>query len=169
MAAVSTRYADALINSVDNKDEICKYLENIATFYKINSEFKETFNNPRITDEVKLDIIKEMISDKKEEKFLNFISLILKENRFNLIDDIYKKYQGLLDEINKNININIITSSKLLDEEIQGITEKFKKIYSAKEVNYKVSIDESLIGGVKVIAGGKVYDDTIKTKLDEML
>ena len=54
MAAVSTRYADALINSVDNKDEVCKCLENVAKLYKTNSEFKETFNNPRVADEVNI-------------------------------------------------------------------------------------------------------------------
>lgn len=169
MAAVSTRYADALINSVNNKDEISEYLKNIMALYEENAEFRETFNNPSITDEVKLEIIEEIIPNKKDDKFINFISLLLKEKRFNLISDIYKKYQGLLDEINKNINIEIITSCKLTEKEIQGITDKFKKIYKAKDVNYKINIDESLIGGVKVIAGGKVYDDTIKTKLDEML
>ena len=169
MAAVSTRYADALINSVDNKDEICECLKNIASLYETNSEFKETFNNPRITDEVKTGIIKEVISNKKNDKFINFISLILKEKRFNLINDIYQKYQNMLDEKNKKINIDIIASCELSEKEIKGITEKFKHMYKAKDITYKVKIDESLIGGIKVIAGGKIYDDTIKTKLDEML
>lgn len=169
MAAVSTRYADALINSVDNKDEVCKCLENVAKLYKTNSEFKETFNNPRVADEVKVDIIKEVISNKKNDKFINFISLVLKEKRFNLINDIYQKYQNMLDEQNKKINIDIIASCELSEKELQGITEKFKKMYKAKDIAYKIKVDKSLIGGIKIIAGGKIYDDTIKTKLDEML
>lgn len=168
MAAVSTRYAEALLNSSKNKDKSGEYLKAIADLYVMNGEFKETFNNPRITNEVKLDIIKEIIKA-KDDTFINFISLVLKEERFNLIFDIYKKYQEMLDELNKKINIKIISSCELTKKEIEGITEKYKKLYKAKEVGYEISVDESLIGGVKVIAGGKIYDDTLKTKLEEML
>lgn len=168
MAAVSTRYAEALLDSEKDKDKACKYLESIARLYDSNNEFRETFNNPRISREDKMEIIKEIIKS-KDDTFINFINLVLKEGRFNLIFDIYNKYQAMLDELNRKINIKIISSCELTKKEIDGIKEKYKKLYKASDVSYEVSVDESLIGGVKVICAGKIYDDTIKTKLEEML
>lgn len=167
MAAVSIRYAEALLNSVSDKEKTAENLKVLADLYSDNTEFKEMINNPRVTDEVKKDIIKEIIQSDKV--FDNFITLILKENRFNLIKDIWEKYMETLNKINKVINIEIISAFELSDKQANEIVSKYKKLYDAKKVKYKFKIDKSLIGGIKVIAEGKVYDDTIKTKLDEMM
>jgi len=82
MAAVSIRYAEALLDSVSNKEKIGEGLEMISNLYLTNAEFKETMNNPRIKNDVKLDIIKE--ASLKDEVFVKFIDLLLKENRILL-------------------------------------------------------------------------------------
>ncbi len=167
MAAVSIRYAEALLNSVDNKENVGEYLKTISHLYANDTEFREMMNNPRVKKDVKLDIIKEIAG--KDQTFINFIELVLKEKRFNLINDICVKYIDMINQMNKIISIVIVSALELTDKEVSAIASKYKKLYDANEVKYEVKIDSSLIGGVKVFAGGKVYDDTIRTKLDEIL
>lgn len=167
MAAVSVRYAEALLDSVDDKTKALESLECLSALYSANTEFKETINNPRITNAVKLDIMKEIIYN--DNVFINFIALVLKEGRFNLISDICDKYREKLNKINKVINVTIITTFELSEKEINDIISKYKKLYQANEVKYEIKTDKTLIGGIKVVCEGKVYDDTIKTKLSEML
>ena len=38
----------------------------------------------------------------------------------------------------------------------------------AKSINYKIELDESIIGGVKVAVGDTVYDGTIQTQLKQI-
>ena len=168
MAVVSTRYAEALLNSASDKEkvEFGEYLDTLATLY-LETEFKETIDNPRVTKEVKLEIVKEVVP--KNQVFINFIELLLNEGRINLIADINTKYTEMMDRINKRINIKIISSCELTDKEAKEIAEKYKAMYEANSVSYETKVDESLIGGIKVIAGDKVYDDTVRTKLNEML
>ena len=41
-------------------------------------------------------------------------------------------------------------------------------MYNANTVNYTVELDGNVIGGVKVVVGNKIYDNTIKTQLEQI-
>ena len=77
----------------------------------------------------------------------------------------------MIDKLNKIIKIEIISPYELSEKEAKEIASKYQKLYNANKALYTIKIDETLIGGVKVIckADDKVYDDTIKTKLNEIL
>jgi F-type H+-transporting ATPase subunit delta len=165
MAVVSKRYAEALYDS--KKDKAQGSLETLSSLYLSNDEFKEAMDNPKVTCTEKLDVIKEIVSEDKV--FINFIDLVLREGRFSLIEDINKKYIELVHKSKGIITIKIISPYELSEEEASAISSKYKKLKNANEVKYEMKIDESLIGGIKVIVDGKLYDDSIKTKLNEML
>lgn len=168
MAAVSNRYVDALLEIGDTKAKE-KYLSDLKKLSELyqNEEFKLMMDNPQITNIQKNEIIREIVPE--NETFINFIELIIKENRFSLIADIYSKYKEALDKILNKITIKIISASKLDDVKAKEIAEKFKTMTSASKVDYEIVQDKSLIGGVKVICDGKVYDSTVKRKLTEIL
>lgn len=170
MAVVSTRYAEALLSSATDKDRenFGEYLNDLSNLYR-ETELKQTIDNPRISKEDKLNVIKEIVP--QNQVFINFIELLLKENRINLINDISFKYSEMIDKLNKIIKIEIISPYELSEKEAKEIASKYQKLYNANKALYTIKIDETLIGGVKVIckADDKVYDDTIKTKLNEIL
>lgn len=168
MAAVSIRYVKALIGLTTEKNQslYTEKLKTLAGLYTNDLEFKNVVDNPEISNQDKLDIIKSII--KPDEVLTNFVNELLKEERIGYIGDIYKKYQAEIDKLNNKINIEIITAMPISDAEIKKIAEKFKKMYQAKEVAYQVTIDKQVIGGIKVIAFDKVYDSTLETKLDEL-
>ena len=66
---------------------------------------------------------------------------------------------------NKELSIKIIVASELSDEQLKGIIKKFKDMYKVETVQYTIEIDESIIGGIKVCVGNKIYDNTIDTRL----
>ncbi len=170
MAVVSTRYAEALLSSASNtdKEKFCEYLNDLSTLYT-QTEFKGIIDNPRISKADKLNVIMEIIPN--NQVFINFIALLLQENRIRFIDDIAFKYTEMIDKLNKLIKIEIISPYDLSEKEVKDIALKYQKIYDANKVDYKVKIDATLIGGIRVIckADNKIYDDTIKTKLNEIL
>lgn len=166
MANVSTRYAQALFTSKE-KNKYQNYLETISEAYTKNTEFKNAIDNPRIKKKEKLEIIKELFP--KDKVFTNFIELVLKENRINLIKEISDKFTEMIDKENKKIKIEIISAYKLSKQQTEEIAEKYKKIKKANTVDVISKIDTSIIGGVKVIVDGTIYDDSLKTKLTQML
>ena len=48
-------------------------------------------------------------------------------------------------------------------------TRKEEKLYKVENAKYTVEIDPSIIGGIKVIVGNKIYDNSIDTQLKQMI
>ena len=72
-------------------------------------------------------------------------------------------------ERNNEIRMKIVSATDLTDDEINGITDKYKKLYKADSATHELVVDESVIGGVKVTIGNKVFDGTVRTQLRDML
>ena len=171
MSAIERRYAVALMDALKVKDEQLKAdkdLAEIAYMFNNNLQFKKILLDPRLEPRLKSDVVKEIFVD-DNPMLVSFISLLIDKNRIKYIDGISKEYSELARNKNNEIKLKIISATGLTDDEINGITDKYKKVYNAANVSYEQFIDESVIGGVKVMIGNKVYDGTVKTQLNNML
>lgn len=167
MSAIERRYAQALMDAIKDKDGKIKTsheLDEISELFNSNGQFKKVLLDPRISSSVKAGVVKEIFSE-TNPLFISFISLLIDKNRIKYIDGIAKEYSELTKIMNNELFIDIISASSLDDDEINGISDKYKKLYNATTVKYNLTIDESLLGGVKVVVGNKVYDGSLKTQL----
>ena len=171
MSAIERRYAVALMDALKVKDEQLKAdkdLAEIAYMFNNNLQFKKILLDPRLEPRLKSDVVKEIFVD-DNPMLVSFISLLIDKNRIKYIDGISKEYSELARKKNNEIKLKIISATGLTEDEINGITDKYKKVYNAANASYEQVIDESVIGGVKVVIGNKVYDGTVKTQLNNML
>lgn len=172
MAIVEKRYAQALFNTTKNKEENAFFnnaLTDISKLFSSNLQFKKILLDPRITSNIKLNILKEIFPEYDNKMLVNFVGLLLDKNRINIIDGIADEYNKLTALVNNELSIKIISASTLNESEINGIADKYKKMYNAGKINYELKIDKELLGGVKVIVGNKIYDGSLKTQLKNML
>ena len=171
MAAIERRYAKALIDALKSKEDKIKVdteLMELTNLFNNNDQFKKALLDPRIDPKVKTGVVREIFSQ-TNPMFISFISLLIDKNRIGYLDGISKEYSKLTQIMNNELFIKIISASSLDEAEINGISDKYKKVYNASTVKYELLIDESLIGGVKVVVGNKVYDGSVKTRLRNML
>ena len=143
-------------------------LKEVTELFNSNEEFRKTLLDPRIGENLKVEILKEIIPESGHKIFINFLEVLIKEKRICLINDILKEYRKVYEAENKTIFIKIIVSQEINSEQIKEITEKYKNLYGAKNVNYKVKIDKEILGGAKVVVGNTIYDGSVKTKLQNM-
>ena len=172
MAIVAERYVRALLTSSKNKEESVMFekgLQDIANLFSSNEEFKNLLLNPCISKEEKIDTLKALFPEACENNiFINFLRELLEEKRINIIENIADEYTKISNDLNKEINIKIIVAGTIDEEQVKDIVNKYKKLYNANTVNYTVELDENVIGGVKVVVGNKIYDNTIKTQLEQI-
>lgn len=170
MAAIERRYASALMEALksdEEKNQVNTKLKEIAELFESNMQFKKVLLDPRLSSRIKTGVIKELFPD-GNPMFISFMSLLVDKNRINYLSGIYKEYELLTRKLNNELFINIISASSLNEDEINGISDKYKKIYKVSTVKYNLEIDENLLGGVKVIVGNKIYDGSLKTQLRNM-
>ena len=100
-------------------------------------------------------------------RLLPFLCLLVKKHRIASFDDIESCFASLCDEASSTTRGIVYSASPLSREELTSIEASLGKKTSA-EVKLRNVVDPSLLGGVKVSLGDKVYDGSLKGKLDNL-
>jgi len=142
-----------------------KTIDSPERSFSAEHKFRSFLLNPNYNSSEKKQILSIVLNGKVERNTLNFLLLLLDKNRLNYLPEICTEYSKISDHANNILTIQIITAIPLEQESINLICEKYKKQYKAKDVKAMVSVDPSLVGGIKVSCGDKLLDATLKEKL----
>jgi F-type H+-transporting ATPase subunit delta len=171
MPLVEKRYAEALIGSAIQKkqiDEIFSELSEVVTFFSTIDTFKFFLINPEIKAPVKKTALKKILDNKSNPIILNFIMLLIDKNRISFLPGILDEFKILMDRFKNSINIKIYTAIPLDKKQVSQIEQKYKSMFNALMVNSSVTTDKELLGGIRVLVGDKVFDASIKGKLESL-
>lgn len=164
MSVVGDRYAESLFDLAKEENQVTQYLDDIKLVGEVldsDPQIVQFFNHVLIENDKKIQSFKGNV----DQYVLNFLKLLVQSRRIRYIDDIVKSYINLS---NQYLGIEegvIYTPYELTDQQIQDI-EKAISQKENKKVTLKVSIDPSLLGGIKVQIANRIYDGTIKNKVE---
>lgn len=168
---VKTTYGDALFELAveENKTDML-YEEAIAVCdaFKDNDELLKFLNHPKIENEKKQEVIKNIFGDSVSKDMCGFLQLIVAKGRYNNIVEILEYFIDIVKEY-KKIGVAYVTSAiELSDAFKTAIYDKLLKTtdYESFEMNY--TVDESIIGGLIIRIGDRVVDSSIRTKLNQL-
>ncbi|MEN9447752.1 MAG: hypothetical protein RJA25_1042 [Bacteroidota bacterium] len=168
---VGKRYAKALFDeavqsgSLDNVYVDLNLLNNALNSSK---ELKSMFKSPVIPIQKKQTITTQIFSGKIGSITEKFLQLLLAHNRETYISDIIKAFFHLYNE-EKGISEVTVTTAVDLDTNSEEKISRFikeKSGYPNVKINKKT--DPSIMGGFIVDFGGKLYDNSVKYKLNRI-
>lgn len=169
MPLVEKRYAQALLDiSGIDVNSIRQELEELVSIYNSDKGFRSFLLDPRIKADSKKMALKNIFTDKLSRNMLNFTLLLIDKHRIGNISEIYEQLVSLINERYNVLNMQIITTEPLEEQQLLSLKEKFRNKYNASAVNATEVIDASIIGGIKVIVGDKVYDGSIKGRIESL-
>lgn len=170
MANIVKNYVDALYSLINNntdRNQLEEDLRNFVNIYNSDDTLKKVLSDPRLENKVKNEIVDDIFS-KSNTNLANFVKLLIKEKRINLINEMLSEYENVNRILKKELFIKIIVSEEIDEIQIDKIVQKFKDMYKVNTVKYSVEIDKKIIGGIKVIVGNTVYDASIKRQLEQI-
>jgi len=178
MSTLAKRYANAIFELMNNevdkaKEIIAKEFLEISDLYKNNNELKKVLNNPTLKIEFKKEILNEILK-KMNFKSLTVKSLnfILESNRFSYITEIADEILKLVNNSLNRVTATIILARELkkgiLSDPLSGVKKEIESSLKGKKVIYEVKIDPSIIGGIIVKIGDKLYDFSVKNSLESI-
>lgn len=167
MSLAYSRYAEAIIDLAAEKNNLDGYLAELTSVNAICSD--KTLNmlliNPEVSKSERKNILSGILKGKVQQEVLNFVLLLIDKERIGSLPGILRESVRLANERRKIMEIIIYTAFPISQDQIDTICEKFKKMYDATDIKVDVRVDPSLIGGVKVVIGDKVYDGSVRKKL----
>ena len=164
----SERYARALFEVASESieiDEIENKVKDFLNLYNASIELANFIKNPTHTIENQsniINIISEKLSFPKNLK--NFLFLLIRKRRIFFLYSILKNFLNLSSKKRGEIKATLVSSKSLSKDELVNISNDLSKsIGSTIKINY--SVDEDLLGGLKIQLGSFMIDTSIKNKL----
>lgn len=168
MSAVGERYAESLFDLALEENKVDKYLQDmklVDEIWRSDRKIVQFFSHVLIENDVKYQLLEKAFGQNIDKYVLNFLKLLVQSRRIRYIDDIVKCYIRLS---NEHLGIEegvIYTPYEISDQQVKDI-EKAISQKENKKVTLQVRIDPSLVGGIKVQIKNRVYDGTIKNKVE---
>ena len=168
MSVVGDRYAESLFDLAKEENQVTQYLDDIKLVGEVldsDPQIVQFFNHVLIENDKKIQLLDQSFKGNVDQYVLNFLKLLVQSRRIRYIDDIVKSYINLSNQYLGIEEGMIYTPYELTDQQIQDI-EKAISQKENKKVTLKVSIDPSLLGGIKVQIANRIYDGTIKNNVE---
>lgn len=168
MSVVGDRYAESLFDLAKEENKVTQYLDDIKLVGEVldsDPQIVQFFNHVLIENDKKIQLLDQSFKGNVDQYVLNFLKLLVQSRRIRYIDDIVKSYIKLSNQYLGIEEGMIYTPYELTDQQIQDIEKAISKKEN-KKVTLKVSIDSSLLGGIKVQIANRIYDGTIKNKVE---
>lgn len=167
--SISRRYAKALFSIGEEQGKIKAFSENLQDFLAVlesNEGLAATLNSYFISNTEKKNVVRATFSS-YEPLVINFICLVLDKGRGLYLREICNAYQRLQDDSENILHAIVKSVIPLTEEQKKELEEKFSSLTSQK-VKVELSVDPSLIGGLMVRVGDKIYDGTLARQLELM-
>ena len=168
---ISKTYGEALYELVKEKKTESAMLEEVTALRAIlkeNGELGKTMENPRLTKEEKVDLLKSIFENRISDDLMSFLCILAEKNRYSDVDGVLGYFIERIRE-EEGIGTAYVTTAFALDakkkEEIKNRILQCTK-YDKLDVIY--SVDEALIGGMVIRIRDRVLDSSIRTKLERM-
>jgi F-type H+-transporting ATPase subunit delta len=169
MNQIAQTYAEALFSLGLEDKKLTKLQDEGKTLSEIihdNEDFLLLIDSRFMSREERQDIASKILKD-FDEDIVNFVKVLIANNRTNYMKDVLEAFNSLCNEY-KGVKEGLIYSAFPLNKEtINKIKNKISQI-EGMDVELISRIDPSLIGGVKVVINSHVYDGSIKNQLEKM-
>lgn len=170
MESVQEKYASALFSLAKEQDKVEEYQKEAKQVYQSlhdNEDMVHLLASYFITEGEKDRVIDKVFNSIDLPDLINFIKVICTNSKAYLLLSMFRAFNKKCNEYFHISEGVVYSANKLASEEIKDIEKAVSDNLSIK-VELTNEIDKSLIGGIKVVVGGKVFDKSIKSTLQGM-
>jgi F-type H+-transporting ATPase subunit delta len=128
-------------------------------------EFLKFMESPLNRKSKKEEIIKSL---KVGPNILSYLMILLDNNLIHKFHDIYKKIIEHNQIINKEFVIDVYLAKQITENEVTKIKRVLKNYFEASKIILQIHIEESLIGGMKVMYKDKALDQSIYSVFEQL-
>ena len=168
---VSTTYGEALFELAQEENKVLALLEEVTalrTILRENTEFNRLMNNPKVSKEECISIMRTVFEGRVSRELTGFLELLLQKGRYGEILSILDYFINRVKE-HEGIGTAYVTTAVVLGEKQKAAVEaKLLATTSYKKIEIEYAVDESLIGGMVIRIKDRVVDSSIRTKLENM-
>lgn len=165
------RYADALIELADAAKSLTrveKDLKSIAKAFKVSDDLRRLANSPVFATEDKVEALVAIAKKAKASVLTQqFIGTVTANRRAGDLPMIIAAFQDRVARRRGSQTAKVTSASKLTAAQLTQLKNKLKA-ETGQPVDVEADVDPELLGGFVVKLGSRLYDASLKTKLEDL-
>lgn len=171
MSAAAKRYAKAVFDLASESGELDKITSEfraLGALVDSSAELKLALSNPMV-DPAERKALMKAILDRSGVSVLtkNAVLLITDQRRSDVLPQIAEDLARLSDEKAGRIQAEVTSAAALSEPQYQRVSASLEKL-TGRKISLARKVDASLIGGVVVRVGDRVFDGSVATRLREL-
>lgn len=166
-SVVEKRYAKALFEIASEKNllkQTEKELELVEKVLTGSPELWKWLHHPSTNQEQQKKIVANSFQS-ISPYIQNFLFVLIDKKRLSHLSGILKSYRSLMDEALGVVKAKVTSAFPLTKEEKEKIVHAFEPIVGKKLI-LEEKVDSDLLGGAVVQIGDRLFDGSLRTKLD---
>jgi F-type H+-transporting ATPase subunit delta len=168
LATIARPYAEALFR-VAQAGNLAQWSDLVDELAQVGShaEVLDYARNPKVSDSDVAAAIQALLKSPLNAEANNFLSMLIANGRIELLPEIGAQFHALKNSQEGAADAEITSAFDMDAAQTAGLVKTLEKKFSRK-LNPSVTVDPSLIGGVRVVVGDEVLDTSVRAKLQQM-
>jgi F-type H+-transporting ATPase subunit delta len=161
-------YARALFAVADAEGELDRVEDELYRFGKSVEDqpaLREALIDPSLPAERKIAVIREILENKASRHTIALLGFLVEEGRTKDLSAILESLAQVV-AVQQSKAVAEVRSAVPLDEQRRTKLAKALSKATGKDVELKVLVDPSLVGGIVARVGDQVFDGSVRRKLE---
>jgi F-type H+-transporting ATPase subunit delta len=168
LATVARPYAEALFRVAQNGD-MAAWSNLVSELAQIgaNPDVQAFASNPNVASAQLADTIASLVKSPLNAEAKNLIAVLAENGRIALLPEIAAQFNVLKNAQLGAADALVVSAFDMSADQVNTLAAVLEKKFGRK-LNPTVTVDPSLIGGVRVVVGDEVLDTSVRAKLQQM-
>jgi F-type H+-transporting ATPase subunit delta len=168
LATIARPYAEALFR-VAKSGNLSAWSDLVSEMAHVaaHPDVQALSHNPNVSHKLVVDTFLALLKSPLNDEAKNFINMLVENGRLTLLPEIGAQFHVLKNAQEGAADAEISSAFALSDAQVKELVATLEKKFGRK-LNPSVSVDNSLIGGVRVVVGDEVLDTSVRAKLQQM-
>jgi len=170
--AVANQYAKALLEAISKPgtgvsgEQALAQMDQFVALVHDSAELHTALLSPAVAPAAKQKVLGKLGDMLGMHQHLkNFLYVVTRHRRLDLLAEIRDRFQALLDESVGIVRARVETAQPLSDAQRQALETALARI-TGKQVRCGYEVDDALLGGLAVRMGSKMYDGSVRGQLE---
>jgi F-type H+-transporting ATPase subunit delta len=168
LATIARPYAEALFKASAGEDvrTLADQLETLAQVAG-HEQLRQFADSPKVSAAQVFELVTGVARLALASKVANLLQTVIENGRLFALPEIAAQYRALVNASTGVSDARIVSAFPLDAGQLADVVATLEKRFGRK-LNATVSVDDSLIGGIRVEVGDEVLDTSVKARLEQM-
>lgn len=170
LSTIARPYAEALFAAArDEKAGLAAWADQVQRLADVMSvqDVRAAMEDPRLENTQRTSVFLSLVQPAVDKPMQNFVTLLISNDRLVLLPQIAEQFHALKDAAEGVAQANITSAFPISEDQVSELIKLLEPKFGLK-LKPHVTVDASLIGGVRVIVGDQVLDTSVQAQLVRM-